>query len=184
MRRRWFTPSTTSTTIAAAATNATMAAMPAMRPIVDQANVDSSRPRSVSPWNRRLRWPVISSAVACSSAIVASSSPAVLGGLRPPRWRSRSRAAEVGVGGAVGDAGEVAVDVAGVGLGLGAGGDLLLGVLDEVGAAFLLERRLVGEEDVLREQLVADVVLGEVAAPREQGAGERRARRRRRRRRR
>ena len=49
VRRRWMIPRTTSTTIAAAATKATLAAMPAMRPIVDQANVESSRPRSVSP---------------------------------------------------------------------------------------------------------------------------------------
>ena len=51
VRRRWMIPRTTSTTIAAAAMKANVAAMPAMRPIVDQANVESSRPRSVSPLN-------------------------------------------------------------------------------------------------------------------------------------
>ena len=148
-----------------------MAAMPAIRPIVDQANVESSRPRSVSPRNRLSRWPLSSSAVACSSAIVASSAPDSWASVTAA-LASRSGPPEVGVGGAAGDVGEVPVDEAGVGLGLGAGGDLFAGVLDEVGAALLLERRLVGEEDVLGGQLVADVVLGEVAAPGQQGAGD------------
>ena len=158
-------------TIAAAAMKATVAAIPAMLPIVDQANVDSSRPRNVSPRNSESRWPVISSTVACNSATVASSSPASVA-CRQGCPRFALRAAELGVGEAIGDAFEVAVDEAGVGLGLGAGRDLLVGVLDEVVASFFLERRLVREEDVLRRQLVADVVVGEVAAPREQTSGD------------
>ena len=75
-RKRWNRPSMTSTVIAPAAMKAMIAAIPAMRPIVDQANVDSSRPRSVSPRNSESRWPVSWSTVPCSSAIVASSSPA------------------------------------------------------------------------------------------------------------
>ena len=45
---------------------------------------------------------------------------------------------------------EVAADVAGVGLGLGTGGDLLAGVAEEVGAALLFQGGGVGERDVLR----------------------------------
>ena len=59
--RRWMTPRTTRTSIAPAATKAATAAMPAIRPMVDQANVDSSNPRSVSPRNRLARWPETSS---------------------------------------------------------------------------------------------------------------------------
>ena len=54
-RKRWNRPNTTSATIAPAARKAKVAAIPAMRPIVDQANVDSSRPRSVSPRNNESR---------------------------------------------------------------------------------------------------------------------------------
>ena len=73
--------------------------------------------------------------------------------------------AEVGVGGAVGDPGEVAVDVAGVGLGFVAGVETLAGEREQVGAAVFGE--LVGgrEGDVLRRQLPADVIAGEVVAP-------------------
>ena len=63
--------------------------------------------------------------------------------------------AELGVGGAVGDPLEVAVDEAGVGLGFVAGRDLFVGELDQVVAAFLFERGGVGEEDRLRGQFVA-----------------------------
>ena len=80
--------------------------------------------------------------------------------------------AEVGVGGAVGDPFQVAVDEAGVGLGFGAGVDLLVGELDEVGAAFLGQVGGGREADVLRRQLVADVVAGEVVAPHQQPAGD------------
>ncbi len=45
-------------------------------------------------------------------------------------------AAQLGVGGAVGDPLEVSVDEAGVGLGFVPGGDLFVGVADEVVAAF------------------------------------------------
>ena len=69
--RRWNTPRITRAVITPAATKATVAAMPAMRPIVDQAKVESSRPRSVSPLNRVLRWLVMASALACSSATAA-----------------------------------------------------------------------------------------------------------------
>ena len=65
----------------------------------------------------------------------------------------------------------MAIDVAGVGLGFAAGGDLLAGVLHQVGAAVFFEGGLVGEEDVLGGQFVADVVVSEVAAPRQQAAG-------------
>jgi hypothetical protein len=73
--------------------------------------------------------------------------------------------AEDGVGGAPGDLGEMAGDVAGVDLGLGAGGHVLAGVADEVGAAVGLEGGGVGERDVLRGQFTADVVVGEAVAP-------------------
>ena len=115
-----------------------MAAMPAMRPIVDQANVDSSRPRSVSPRNSESRWPVISSAVALQLGDRRLVLARVLGGGEGGAGLAL-RSAELGVRGAVGDPFEVAVDEAGVGLGLGAGGHLLVGVLDEVVAALLLE---------------------------------------------
>ena len=59
-RKRWNRPSMTSTVIAPAAMKAMMAAIAAMRPIVDQANVDSSRPRSVSPRNSVCTWPASS----------------------------------------------------------------------------------------------------------------------------
>src|SRR5690606_1080499 len=51
---------------------------------------------------------------------------------------------DLGVPLAVGDLLQVAVDVAGVGLGLGAGGDLLARVLDQVVAALRAEALLVG----------------------------------------
>jgi hypothetical protein len=53
----------------------------------------------------------------------------------------------------------VAGDEAGVGLGLVAGGDLLVCVGDQVVPALLGEGGGVGEGDVLRGQLVVDVVL-------------------------
>src|SRR5690606_39668813 len=77
----------------------------------------------------------------------------------------------LGVPLAVGDLLQVAVDVAGVGLGLGAGGDLLARVLDQVVAALRAEALLVGEEDPLRRQLVPDVVVREVGAPAPPAAG-------------
>ena len=80
--------------------------------------------------------------------------------------------AEVGVGLAVGDPFEVPVDEAGVGLGLRARGDLLAGVLDEVRSSLAVQRLGVGERDVLRGQLVMDVVVGEVGAIGEQAAGD------------
>ena len=59
----------------AAATKAATAAMPAMRPTVDQAKVDRSSPRSVSPLKRVLRWPVMVVASSCSAATSASDAP-------------------------------------------------------------------------------------------------------------
>jgi hypothetical protein len=56
---------TRSTIIASAA----MAAQPAVRPILDQAKAESSRPRSVSPLNSELRCRDTSTQVDCSSAI-------------------------------------------------------------------------------------------------------------------
>ena len=85
--------------------------------------------------------------------------------------------AQVGVGGTVGEALEVAADVAGVGLGLAAGGHLLAGVLEQVAAAVILQRGGVRERDVLRRQLVTDVVLGEPVAPDAGGRRRRTARR-------
>ena len=85
--RWWTTPSTTSTSMRPAATKATTAAMPAIRPTVDQAKVESSSPRSVSPLKRVLRCPVMVVASSCSAAISASRRPAVLGRLRRRRWR-------------------------------------------------------------------------------------------------
>ena len=81
--------------------------------------------------------------------------------------------AEIGVGGAVGDPGQMTVDEAGIGLGFVAGVDLLIGELDEVVAA--LSRQVGGgrEGDVLRRELVAHVVAGEVVAPHQQSAGDR-----------
>ena len=136
--RRWKTPRTTSSAITPAATKATVAAMPAMRPIVDQAKVDSSSPRSVSPLKRVLRWSVIVVGLGLQLGDVAACSPGVLGGL-DGRLGGALRGPEVGVGRAVGDAVEMVVDEAGVGLGLGAGRHLLAGVPDQVVAALLLE---------------------------------------------
>ena len=165
------TPRITRTVITPAATKATVAAMPAIRPIVDQAKVESSSPRNVSPLKRVLRWLVMASALVCSSATAAVLCPASFA-----VWTCRLgrglRGPEVGVRRAVGDAVEVVGDVAGVGLGVGARRDLLTGVADEVLAAFLLEAGPVREVDVLRGELLADVVVGEVAAPRQQAAGD------------
>jgi hypothetical protein len=170
VRRRWISPRTTSTIITAAATNATMAAMPAIRPIVDQANVEQQAAEGL-PAEQALPLPadLVSGGLQLGDSGLVRTRLLGLGhgGIGLPL-----RPTEFGVGGAVGDVGEVPVDEAGVSLGLGAGGDLFARVLDEVGAAVLLERRLVGEEDVLGGQLVADVVLGEVAAPGQQGAGD------------
>ena len=66
---------TTRMAITPAATKAAIAAMPAIIPMVDQAYVDSSRPRSVSPLKRVLRWPVMVSALACNSSTVAWGAP-------------------------------------------------------------------------------------------------------------
>ena len=49
---------------------------------------------------------------------------------------------------------------------------LLIGELQQVGATFLGQRFGAREGDVLRGQLVADVVAGEVVAPGEQPAGD------------
>src|SRR3546814_17880572 len=73
---------------------------------------------------------------------------------------------------AVGDAVEVAVDVAGVGLGLCAGVDVLAAVLHQVVAAFGFEGLGGSEGDVLRAELVTDVVGREAGAPAEEGTGD------------
>ena len=52
------------------------------------------------------------------------------------------------------------------------GRDLLTGVAEQVLPAFLLEAGPVREVDVLRGELLADVVVGEVAAPRQEAAGD------------
>src|SRR3546814_12370973 len=73
---------------------------------------------------------------------------------------------------AVGDAVEVAVDVAGVGLGLCAGVDVLAAVLHQVVEAFGFEGLGGSEGDVLRAELVTAVVGREAGAPAAEGTGD------------
>ncbi len=134
-------------------------------PTVDQAKALRRRPRRVSPLKSVLRWPVRPR----PRPRRAATSRPVLRWRWPlrRRWWRLARRAEVGVGLAFADVGEVSVDVAGVGLSLRAGVDRLAGVLQEVGATLFLEGGGRREDDVLCRQLVRDVVLAEVRAPRE-----------------
>ena len=84
--------------------------------------------------NRLLRCPLMPSALACRLSIWACGWPASTAAVDVGLGGALG-CAEVGVGGAVGDPFQVAVDEAGVGLGFVAGVDLLVGELDEVGAA-------------------------------------------------
>ena len=118
----WRTPIATRSTITAPATRATMPAMPAMRPTVDQAKALRRRPRRVSPLKSVLRWPVMAAASASRASTSLAGAPLAVG-LFDRRVGGPLGPAEVGVGLAVGDLLEVAVDEAGVGLGLRAGVD-------------------------------------------------------------
>ena len=144
--------------------------MPAIRPTVDQAKVESSSPRNVSPLKRVLRCPRDGGGFLLQRGDLGCRRPAVLGRLDGGVGGTLGPA-EVGVGGPIGGVGQVAVDVAGVGLGLRAGVQLLAGEAHEVGSALLHEGGLVGEDDVLGGELPVDVVGGEPVAPQEQAAG-------------
>ena len=144
--------------------------MPAIRPTVEPGEGREQQPPQRLALEEGVALPADGGGFLLQRGDLGCRRPAVLGRLDGGVGGALGPA-EVGVGGPIGGVGQVAVDVAGVGLGLRAGVQLLAGEAHEVGSALLHEGGLVGEDDVLGGELPVDVVGGEPVAPQEQAAG-------------